>query len=121
MSLLTELKVWLPTPVARWSALLTSILLPPSFLAPSFLQPLLAPKATEAEVILAQLLMPTLIVLFFAFATTISVIRAYHAKVKQHEIDLQQQRADLTSLASEEKKRNDEFTKPLKYDNRGIV
>lgn len=121
MSLLTELRDLLPTPTARWSAILTSTLLLPAFLAPRFLQPLLAPTATEAEVVLAQLLVPALLALFFAYISLVSVIRSYREQSKQHALELQTHLAHFESLASEEKKRHDNFTKPLHYDHRGIV
>ena len=121
MSLLAELKDSLPTPVARWSALLTSTLLLPAFLAPRFLRPLLAPKATEAEIVLAQILLPALLVLVGSLFALISVIRAYHAHKTQHASELQNQTSVYEVMASEEKKRHDNFKKPIKYDNRGIV
>jgi hypothetical protein len=119
MSLLAELKDLLPTPVARWSALLTSTLLLPAFLAPRFLQPLLAPKATEAEIVLAQILMPALIILFGSLFTLLSVIRAYNTQKIQHAIELQKQREHYESLAEAERAKR--FAKPLNISNKHIV
>lgn len=119
MSLLTELRDLLPTPVARWSTLLTSTLLLPAFLAPRFLQTLLAPKATEAEIVLAQLLLPALLVLFFAFLSLVSVIRAYHEQTAKHLEDLDAEREKHKAKISLKDFRR--FSEPIKYDNRGIV
>ena len=74
MNLLEELEFLLPTRGAKWTALLTITLLPFAFSAPRSLQPLLAPKATDAEIVVAQILLPTLIALFGALITFLLII-----------------------------------------------
>jgi hypothetical protein len=59
--------------------------------------------------------------LLCALATLLLVIRAYRDQSNQHALELQKQQAHFASTASDEKKRHDNFTKPLNYDNRGIV
>lgn len=56
MSLVEELKSVLPTRVARWTVVLTGVLLPLSSQAPVFLKPLLWPKVLEKDLVLYQIL-----------------------------------------------------------------
>jgi hypothetical protein len=60
MSLPDEIAGLLPTKSARLAALATLTAAPPSFLLPHFVSPLL-PQSTQAEIVLAQILLPTLI------------------------------------------------------------
>lgn len=111
----------LPTPSARWSALLTGMLLPPAFLAPPFLKPLLWPTATDKELLLLQLLASILVLLVGSFVALVSAVHAYNDQLKRHAAELAKQRKELTDTTVADKKRQDEFLKPITYDNRGIV
>lgn len=98
------------------------MLLPFAFAAPRFLTPLL-PKSTEAEIVLMQILVPTLFALIGALITLALVVRAYHNQGKRHAQELEKQRQHFESLstAAKEKKKQDFFNEPIKYDHRGIV
>lgn len=79
MNLRNEIERLLPTKTAKWTASLTIPLLPPLFAAPHILSPL-APAASEAEIILAQILLPTMIALIGTLVILSSVLHAYHTK-----------------------------------------
>ncbi len=88
MNMIEELALLLPTKGARWSAGLTSTLLPLAFLAPHFLSPLM-PTATEVEIILAQILLPSLLATFGALLTLALVIRAYKELINSHKREIE--------------------------------
>lgn len=73
MSLIEELKNFLPTKVARLTVVLIWPLLLPAFQAPDFLKPLLWNKATEKDIALYQVLAISLVLLIGAFIIFLSV------------------------------------------------
>lgn len=121
MSLSEALEHLLPIPSARWSVLLTGGLLTPAFLAPPFLKPLLWPTATDTELLLLQLLTTILVLLIGSLVTLTFVVHAYNDQTNRHVAELARQRKELTDTAAANKKRQDEFLKPIQYDHRGIV
>ena len=96
MSVLDELADLLPTKAARWTAALTGMLLPLAFAAPHYLSPLM-PKSTEAEIVLEQILAPTLIALLGTLAVLALVVRAYHAQNASHAAALAAEREKTTA------------------------
>ena len=74
----------LPTTAARWSASLTGMLMPFGFFLPHSLSPLW-PKSTEAEIVLAQMLLPALIAVAGSLIALWSVV--VRCKELQQEVE----------------------------------
>ncbi len=74
MNLREEIESLLPTRLTRWLALLTAALLSPAFVAPRFLQPLIAPNATEAEIVLLQILVSGVVAVFGTFFVLLAIL-----------------------------------------------
>lgn len=121
MNISEVLEHLLPTPSARWSAFLTGVLLTPAFLAPPFLKPLLWPTATDTELLLLQLLASILVLFVGSFTALAFIVVAYNDQTKRHSAELARQRKEFTDTAAADKKRQDEFLKPIQSDHRGIV
>lgn len=56
-----------------------------------------------------------------SFVSLCLVARAYHARETQHAFELKEQCACFDAAAEENKRRNDDFTKPLKIDTEYVV
>ncbi|WP_077730036.1 hypothetical protein [Methylocaldum sp. 14B] len=120
MALETWLDDLLPTKWSRRLALATIAASGAAYSLPSFLPASYLPQSQE-QVFLLRLVLLLLLALVGSLFTLALVAHAYHAQTKQHALELQKQKEHFESLATEEKKPHDNFTKPIKYDNRGIV
>ena len=105
MNLREELQFLLPTRATRWVVLLTSTLLPLAFAAPRFLQPLFAPKATEAEIVLLQILLPGAIAVFGTLFVLLLIIWNLRNEEKNRRIVLKELNEDYQMDARRTKQR----------------
>jgi len=83
-----EIEHLLPTKGARWTVVLTSLLLTPAFQAPVFLKPFLWTTATEKYISLLQIIATILVLLVGSFITLYLVVRAYNELIKKHEKEI---------------------------------
>ena len=120
MALETWLDDLLPTKWSRRLALATIGASGVAYSLPSFLPASFLPQSQE-QIFLLRIVLLLLLALIGSLFTLVLVVRAYNTQTKQHALEIQKQREHYESLASEEKKHHDNFTKPIKYDNRGIV
>ena len=111
MNLQEELELLLPTRGARWTAALTATLLPLVFSAPHFLQPLLMPKATEAEIVLLQILLSGVVAVFGTLLALLQilwylrneekgrsdVLKELNKSYQEHAPRIRQQREEINS------------------------
>jgi len=61
------------------------------------------------------------VLLIGSFIALVSVVRAYNDQIKRHAAELAKQQKELTDTTAADKKRQEDFLKPITYDNRGIV
>ena len=88
MNVHDEIEHLLPTKGARWTVVLTSLLLPLAWQLPEFLKPFLWTISTPKELALLQILATILVLLVGSFITLSLVVRAYNELIKKHEKEI---------------------------------